>query len=273
MPESFRWPDVRLPLVPGAAIVTGGASGIGRAVAEALAAQGAPVVCIDCMPAATAGMDRGPRSPGAASSPAAPPGSAASPGPYALYLERDVRDFAAAEAAVREVESKLGPASILVACAGIRRDRAAWNMSEEDWKTVLDVDLTGSFTYARALAPRMRERGQGRIVFVSSINGLRGKFGQANYAAAKAGLVGLAKTLARELGPRGITVNVVAPGMVRTPLTASLTPEQIEQARHETVLGRLGEPEDVAATTLFLCSSLARHVTGEVVRVDGGQAL
>jgi acetoacetyl-CoA reductase/3-oxoacyl-[acyl-carrier protein] reductase len=271
--EEVRWSDVRLPLVPGAAIVTGGASGIGRAVAEALTAQGARVACVDRVAPAVAGLNVGPREPGEASCPTPPSGPAASHPPYALYLERDVRDFAAAEDAVREVEAKLGPASILVACAGIRRDRASWNLSEEDWRTVLDVDLTGSFTYARALAPRMRERGQGRIVFVSSINGLRGKFGQANYAAAKAGLVGLAKTLARELGPRGITVNVVAPGMVRTPLTANLTPEQLEQSRRETVLGRLGEPEDVAATILFLCSSLARHVTGEVVRVDGGQAI
>jgi acetoacetyl-CoA reductase/3-oxoacyl-[acyl-carrier protein] reductase len=245
---------VRLPLVPGTALVTGAASGIGRCVVEALHAQGARVAGVDCTP------------PGASLEAFEPRGSAA-------FLRRDVRDFEGAESAVREAAERLGPVSILVACAGIVRDAASWKMSEDDWRAVIDIDLTGCFTYARALAPRLRERGEGRIVFVSSINGLRGKFGQANYAAAKAGLVGLAKTLARELGPRGVTVNVVAPGMVRTPLTASLPADLVERARGETVLGRLADPEDVAGTILFLCSTLARHVTGEVVRVDGGQAL
>jgi acetoacetyl-CoA reductase/3-oxoacyl-[acyl-carrier protein] reductase len=238
--------DVRLPLVPGAALVTGAAGGIGRAVVAALGRQGALV----------AGVDR-----------------AAGPSGADLDLQLDVVDFAAAEAAVARVETELGPVSILVTCAGIHRDAASWNLSEEDWRRVLDVDLTGSFAFARALAPRLRERGAGRIVFVSSINGLRGKFGQANYAAAKAGLIGLAKTLARELGPSQVTVNVVAPGMVRTPMIAELPLEILERAVAETVLGGLAEPDDVAGTILFLCSKLARHVTGEVVRVDGGQAL
>ena len=272
MQERVRWNEVRLPLVAGSAIVTGGASGIGLSVVAALASQGCTVACIDRVPATGARGEAGPPEAGGEGSGAPPASSAALPGSV-LHLERDVRDFDGAETAVREAESRLGPASILVACAGIRRDRASWNLSEADWRAVLDVDLTGCFTYARAVAPGMRQRGRGRIVFISSINGLRGRFGQANYAAAKAGLVGLAKTLARELGPRGITVNVVAPGMVRTPLLAGLTPEQIEASRGETVLGRLGEPEDVAGTILFLCSSLARHVTGQVVCVDGGQAL
>jgi len=248
------WKDVRLPLVPGAALVTGAASGIGRAVVEALLAQGVKV----------AGIDR--VSPGDAPAPRDTAGAG-------LYLQRDVRDFEGAASAVLEASEKLGPVSMLVTCAGIARDGASWKMSEENWRDVLDVDLLGSFTYARALAPRLREQGHGRIVFVSSINGLRGKFGQANYAAAKAGLVGLAKTLARELGSHAITVNVVAPGLIRTPMTAGLPPEIVERARTETLVGRLGEPEDVAGTILFLCSTLARHVTGAVVCVDGGQAL
>jgi 3-oxoacyl-[acyl-carrier protein] reductase len=241
--EDGRWNEVRLPLVAGSAIVTGGASGIGRSVVAALVSQGCSVACIDRVPATGASGEAGPPEAGGEGS-GAPPASTA-----------------------------VRPGSVLVGCAGIRRDHASWNLSEADWRTVLDVDLTGCFTYARAVAPGMRQRGSGRIVFISSINGLRGRFGQANYAAAKAGLVGLGKTLARELGPRGITVNVVAPGMVRTPILSGLTPEQIEASRRETVLGRLGEPEDVAATILFLCSSLARHVTGQVVCVDGGQAL
>ncbi len=240
---------VRLPFMDGAALVTGGASGIGRAVVEALAAQGVLVASVDVESSATAHT------------------------PSVLTLQRDVRDFEQAASAVRETEERLGPVTILVGCAGIRRDAASWKMSEEFWRDVLDVDLTGCFTFARAVAPRMRELGRGRIVFVSSINALRGKFGQANYAAAKAGLVGLGKALACELGPRQITVNVVAPGMIHTAMTASLDPKFLDEARRETVLGHLGEPEDVAATILYLCSDLARHVTGEVIRVDGGQAI
>lgn len=240
---------VRLPFVDGTALVTGGANGIGRAVVDAFAAQGIPVASVDAAPAPAASPSR------------------------VLALQCDVRDFEQAASAVREAEERLGPVTMLVACAGIRRDAASWKMSAESWRDVLDVDLTGCFTVARAAAPRMRELGRGRIVFVSSINGLRGKFGQANYAAAKAGLVGLAKTLARELGPRQITVNVVAPGMIRTAMTSSLDPKFLDEAQREAVLGRLGEPEDVAATILYLCSDLARHVTGEVIRIDGGQAI
>jgi NAD(P)-dependent dehydrogenase (short-subunit alcohol dehydrogenase family) len=254
--DELRLADVRLPLIPGAALVTGATGGIGLAVATAFAAQGTPV----------AGVDQAAEGSGLVA-------ACTARGARCMYLQRDVRDFAGAEAAVQAAEAVLGPASILVACAGIALDAASWKMTETNWQRVLDVDLTGCFTYARALAPKLRQRGEGRIVFVSSINGLRGKFGQANYAAAKAGLIGLAKTLARELGPRGTTVNVVAPGMVRTPMTVGLAAEVQERARAETVLGRLGEPEDVAAAVLYLCSPLGRHVTGEVLRVDGGQAM
>jgi acetoacetyl-CoA reductase/3-oxoacyl-[acyl-carrier protein] reductase len=240
---------VQLPFMDGAALVTGGANGIGRAVVEALAAPGVPVASVDTELPAKAGMQ------------------------HVLDLQRDVRDFEQAASAVREAEAQLGPVTILVGCAGIRLDAASWKMSEESWREVLDVDLTGCFTFARAVIPRMRELGRGRIVFISSINALRGKFGQANYAAAKAGLVGLGKALACELGPRQITVNVVAPGMIHTAMTASLDPKFLDEARREAVLGHLGEPEDVAATVLYLCSDLARHVTGEVIRVDGGQAM
>jgi len=249
-----EWNEVKLPLVPGSALVTGAGSGIGKSVVEAFVACGVRVAAVDCTP------------PGADLEPRLRDGSV-------LYLKRDVCDFEGAVTAVREATETLGPVSMLVTCAGIARDAASWKMSEEDWRTVLDVDLTGSFTYARALAPSLRNLARGRIVFVSSINGLRGKFGQANYAAAKAGLVGLAKTLAHELGPRGVTVNVVAPGMVRTPMTASLPDEIVARARTESVLGRLAEVDDIAATILFLCSTLARHVTGVVVPVDGGQSL
>jgi acetoacetyl-CoA reductase/3-oxoacyl-[acyl-carrier protein] reductase len=197
----------------------------------------------------------------------------AAEGAHSLYLRRDVRDFEQATEAVHDVEEKLGPVSMLVACAGIRRDAASWKMSEDFWREVIEVDLTGCFTYARAVSPRMRDMQRGRIVLVSSVNGLRGRFGQANYAAAKAGLIGLGKTLARELGPKGITVNVIAPGMIRGGMSENLEPKFIEEARQNTVLGHLGELEDIAAATLFLCSELARHITGEVLRVDGGEAI
>jgi NAD(P)-dependent dehydrogenase (short-subunit alcohol dehydrogenase family) len=238
----------------GSAIVTGGAGGIGLAVARELALAGADIGLVD-------------RS--------APPTSAVAPiesaGRRVRFVEADVRSFDDADRAVREVESSLGPCDVLVACAGISRDGASWRMSEKDWRDVIDVNLTGAFTFVRAVTPGMRARGRGRIVLVSSINGLRGKFGLANYAASKAALIGLTKTLARELGPKGITVNAVAPGFIRTPMTAALPAEVVETARRESALGRLGDPADVASVISFLCSEGAAYVTGEVIKVDGGQ--
>jgi 3-oxoacyl-[acyl-carrier protein] reductase len=144
-------------------------------------------------------------------------------------------------------------------------------MTERQWDDVIDVNLKGCFNYTRAVAPVFREQGSGRIVNLSSINGLRGKFGQANYAASKAGVVALGKTAARELGRFNVNVNTVAPGMVMTELTRTLPAEIIARAQGETVLGRLADPEDVADTVVFLCSERARHITGEVIQVDGGQ--
>jgi 3-oxoacyl-[acyl-carrier protein] reductase len=183
----------------------------------------------------------------------------------------DVGDFARAPEVVDEVRSALGGLHILVANAGINRDRVVWKMEEEDWDAVLTVNLKGAFNYARAVAPLFREQGGGRIVGITSINGLRGKFGQTNYAASKAGLIGLVKSLARELGRAGVTVNAVAPGIVRTEMVAGMPEEAIRASVAETVLGRIGSPEDVANLVVFLASDLAGHVTGEVVRVDGGQ--
>jgi NAD(P)-dependent dehydrogenase (short-subunit alcohol dehydrogenase family) len=182
-----------------------------------------------------------------------------------------VRDFAAAEAAVAAAEARFGPLTIGVLNAGISRDAPSWRLPEEAWREVIDVNLTGAFAFAQAAGRRMRQNGRGALVFVSSINALRGKFGLANYAASKAGVIGLTRTLARELGPRGVRVNAVAPGFIRTRMTSGLEPRHLEQALAETALGRLGEPEDVAEVVAFLVSPRARHVTGEVVRVDGGQ--
>jgi NAD(P)-dependent dehydrogenase (short-subunit alcohol dehydrogenase family) len=146
-----------------------------------------------------------------------------------------------------------------------------WKMSEDAWDQVLDVNLKGCVAFCRAVAPVFREQRHGRMVNIASINGMRGKAGLSNYSASKAGIIGLTRTLARELGPRGINVNCVAPGMVRTVMTANLPGEILATAIAETALGRIAEPEDVARVVVFLCSDRARHVTGEVIRVDGGQ--
>ena len=146
-------------------------------------------------------------------------------------------------------------------------------MSEEQWDTVIDVNLKGCFNYNRAVARLFQEQKHGKIVNLASINGLRGKFGQANYAASKGGIVAMSKTLARELGKFNVNVNVVAPGMVRTEMAQSLPAEVLEKALDETALGRLATPEDCADLVVFLCSDRARHITGTVLQVDGGQYL
>ncbi|MBI4168429.1 MAG: 3-oxoacyl-ACP reductase FabG [Acidobacteria bacterium] len=231
------------------ALVTGGFRGIGRAIAAALARDGAAVAIVDREIDASAERQPSGR----------------------LLLKRDVRDFEGAGSAVAEIEERLGPLTIAVLNAGISRDAPSWKLAEEEWREVIDVNLTGAFAYARASARVMRERRRGSIVFISSINGLRGKFGLASYSASKAGLIGLTRTLARELGPRGIRVNAVAPGFIRTDLTGRLERRFLDQALSETALGRLGEPEDVADVVAFLASPRARHITGAVICVDGGQ--
>ena len=235
------------------ALVTGGASGIGAAVAEALAREGCDVAIVD-RAAATETLEAVKRA-----------------GRRAIAIAADVRDSDAAERAVTRVVEEFGRLDILVCNAGITADAALANMTEQQWNDVIDVNLKGCFNYTRAAARVFRGQNRGRIVNLSSINGMRGKFGQANYAASKAGVVALGKTAARELGRFNVNVNTVAPGMVRTALTRALPPETLERARSETVLGRLAEPEDVANAVVFLCSDRARHITGEVIQVDGGQ--
>jgi len=164
----------------------------------------------------------------------------------------------------------------VVCNAGITRDGVVWKMDDASWDAVLAVNLTGCFNYARAGARRFRERkgtdlAGGRIVTITSINGLRGKFGQVNYSASKGGIVAMSKALARELGRLGVTVNTIAPGMVMTEMARGLPEEVLANARAETVVGRLADPEDIAAAVAWLCSGAARHVTGQVLQVDGGQ--
>lgn len=240
------------------ALVTGGASGIGAATAIRLAREGCDVAIVDL--GGASGADDVAR-------------AVRDAGRRASVHAADVADFALAERTVAAVAAEFGRLDVLVCCAGITDDAVSWKMTEAQWDRVLDVNLKGCFAYCRAAGARMKEAGGGRIVNVASINGLRGKFGQANYAASKAGVIALTKTLARELGRWGVTVNAVAPGIVRTAMTAALAPEVLEKAVGETLTGRIAEPEDCAAAIAFLCGEPARHLTGQVVRVDGGQYL
>jgi len=227
------------------AVVTGGASGIGAAVALDLRRSGARVVVFDLDAADGRACD--------------------------LSLRIDIGDPAAVKQAFQRIDEELGPPTLAVHAAGIRRDAVIWKISDEDWDATLRVNLTGAFHLLREMAPRIRAHGSGGVVLVGSINGARGKFGQAAYTASKAGLEGLAKTAARDLGKFGGRVNVVAPGLVDTPMTASLADEWRQLALDETVLGRIAEPPDVATVVRFLLSDDARHVTGQCLRVDGGQ--
>lgn len=188
-----------------------------------------------------------------------------------MAIKADVSSFADAQAMVEKVVAEWGRLDILVCNAGINWDGVIWKMTEEQWDTVINTDLKGYFNYIRAVAPLFREQKYGRIVNITSINGLRGKFGQSNYSAAKAGIVGLTKTVARELGKYGVTVNAVAPGLILTAMMDAMPEEAKQTSLNETVLGRLGEPDDVAHLVTFLCSDHARHITGEVIKVDGGQ--
>ena len=223
------------------ALVTGGGRGIGLAIAHCLADAGADVHVFES--GATDGL------------------------PFPVHAV-DVRRTEQIAAALAQLAR---PPSLLVNNAGITRDRTLQKMSDAEWQDVIDVNLTGAFNMLRAVAPGMIGAGFGRIVNVSSINGLRGKFGQANYSAAKAGMIGLTKTAARELGPKGITVNAVAPGMVLTEMTLAAPAEVRARALAETMLQQLTEPIDVARAVVFLLSDAARMITGTVLRVDAGQ--
>ena len=179
-----------------------------------------------------------------------------------------VRDF------VARAVAELGGVHILVNNAGIGRDRALWHMSDEQWRAVLETNLFGVFHMTREVAPHMREQEWGKIVNITSVHGLRSEFGLANYSASKAGIIGLTRSTAVELGPKNINVNAVAPGYIRTTRLAAKVPAEIlDQARERSVLGRLGDPQDVAGVILFLCSEVARHITGAVIPIDGGYLL
>ena len=188
-----------------------------------------------------------------------------------LVIQADISVFEDAGKMLDTVIKEFGGLDILVNNAGINWDGVIWKMSEEQWDNVIDINLKGYFNYVRAVAPVFREQKSGKIVNVTSINGLRGKFGQANYSASKAGIIGLTKAVAKELGKYGVNVNAVAPGLIETDMMKNATEEVRKIAIDEIVLKRIGQPEEVANVVAFMCSDLARHMTGEVVKVDGGQ--
>ncbi len=236
------------------ALVTGASGGIGAAIARSLHAQGAVL--------ALSGTRRD-----------ALDQLAAELGDRAHVCPADLRDPAAADALIEAAEQAVGPLAILVNNAGLTRDMLALRMRDEDWQTVLDVDLTAPFRLTRAALRGMLRRRAGRIIGISSIVGATGNAGQANYAAAKAGLVGMTKALAQEVASRGVTINIVAPGFIETPMTSAVGEAQRAKLSAAIPLGRLGQPGDVAAAVVYLASHEAGWVTGATLHVNGGMAM
>ena len=233
------------------ALVTGASRGIGAAIADALAARGARVIgtATSEVGAAAIGQRLG-----------------ASGGGRVL----NVTDGAAVEALIDSIGKEFGPVSILVNNAGITRDQLLMRMKDEDWQAILDTNLSSVFRTSKAVLRGMMKARKGRIISIASVVGLTGNPGQANYAAAKAGIIAFSKSLAREIGSRGITVNVVAPGFIDTDMTKSLTDEQRNALMGQIALGRLGAPADIAEAVAFLASPAAAYITGETLHVNGG---
>ena len=245
------------------AIVTGGSSGIGRAIALELARCGTDIAF--CF------LDSGAQSRLDAQEVAA---RLREMEVRVLFRSCDVRESSEVKSFVAAVQQELGGVQILINNAGIGADGAMWRMEDHEWEAVLRTNLDGAFYFTRAVAPFMRAQEHGKIVNITSVHGLRSEFGISNYAASKAGLIGLTRSAAVELGPRNVNVNAVAPGYIRTTrLTDNVPPEILDRAREQAVLGRLGDPQDVAGVVLFLCSESARHITGAVIPVDGGYLL
>jgi 3-oxoacyl-[acyl-carrier protein] reductase len=192
-------------------------------------------------------------------------------GKKCLVIKADVTNYDDAESMFTQVKKAFGTVDIVVCNAGINMDRVIWKMSEKEWDNVINVNLKGYFIYNKLAANYFKDQRSGKIINITSINGLRGKFGQCNYSASKGGIIALTKALAKELGKFNVNVNAVAPGMVMTEMAKNIPPEFLQKAIDETVLGRIATTEDVANVVVFLCTEGARHITGEVIKVDGGQ--
>lgn len=232
-------------------LVTGGSQGIGRAIAEFLAEKGSDVVILDVMDGSDA-RD-----------------AILARGVKALYLNADVTDYRQVEKAIETVRGEMGGIDNLVNNAGITRDKLLLRMTEEEWDRVVQVNLKGVFNCTKAVVRHLLKKG-GSIVNIASVAGLAGNAGQSNYAASKAGIIGFTKSVAKEYGERGIRVNVVAPGFIRTDMTASLDEKYRETMRQAVPLKRAGEPRDVAHVVYFLLSDYSAYITGEVINVSGG---
>lgn len=237
------------------ALVTGGSRGIGLAIAQELADAGATVAVVG---------RNGERAVEAA---------AGLPGGGHGGFACDVADSAAVAELVKAVEAEVGPIEILINNAGITRDNILLRMKDEEWDAVLNANLKGAFNTIRAVTRGMMKRRDGVIVNVSSVVGLMGNAGQTNYSASKSGLHGLTKSVARELAPRGVRCNAIAPGFIRTDMTASLTDAQTEALQSQIPLARLGEPEDISGVVRFLAGPAARYITGQVLAIDGGMVM
>jgi 3-oxoacyl-[acyl-carrier protein] reductase len=240
------------------AVVTGSSRGIGRAIALRLAEGGAKVV-VNYRGAEEAAREVVEQ--------------IEAHGGQALAVQADVSQVADAEALIGAAKSEFGRIDILVNNAGTTRDTLLMRMTEDDWDIVVDTNLKGTFNCIKAVSRQMMRQRYGRIVNITSVAGISGNAGQANYASAKAGIIGLTKTVAKELGSRGITCNAVAPGFVPTDLTASLPQNLIDQAIERTPLGRIGSVDDMSEATAFLASDKAAFITGQVLAVDGGLAI
>lgn len=237
------------------ALITGAGRGIGRAIAIALAKEGAEVVI---------------NYNGSEERAKEVKQTIEENGGKASIYKCNVSDFTACEAMIKDIVKEYGHLDILVNNAGITKDGLIMKMKEEDFDSVLNVNLKGTFNTIRHSARQMLKQRSGKIINISSVSGILGNVGQANYAASKAGVIGLTKTMARELGSRGITVNAIAPGFVDTEMTGVLSEEIRENACKQIILGRFGKPEDIANTAVFLASDKADYITGQVISVDGG---
>ena len=236
-------------------LITGAAGGIGTAIARLFANEGSDLVLWDLVPVDNLASE------------------IISLGRRAVGATLDISDLDAVEDAVKEAENKMGKIDVLINNAGITRDNLIFRMKPEEWDAVLKVNLYGAFNCLKVVGRLMAKKRGDSIVNISSVIGLRGNAGQANYGASKAGLIGLTKSAAREFARFGIRVNALAPGYIQTPMTERLTPEQKNEILKMIPLAGLGKPEDVAKGALFFASSLSGYVTGEVLRIDGGFAM